>query len=62
MMIIDRFEGDYAIIEIDEEFIRIPKKFLPKAKEGDALKIIVDEEENRKRNKRIDELMNDLFQ
>ena len=30
MMIIDRFEGDIAVIEIGEgEFLHLPKKILP---------------------------------
>ncbi len=60
-MIIDRFEGDYAIIEIDEEFIKIPKKYLGNLKEGDALKIVKDEEESNRRGKKIENLMNELF-
>ncbi len=37
-MIIDRFEGDYAIIETDEGFINVYRAFLPaNAREGDVV-------------------------
>ena len=39
-LIIDRFEGDLAVIESDNEFFEIPRALLPKeAKEGDHLEI-----------------------
>ena len=67
-VIIDRFEGDFAVCEkedktmIDIERIKIPDE----AKEGDALlvednKIIIDEEETKKREDRIKDLTNDLW-
>ena len=38
-LIIDRFEGDFAVVELeDRSTIDIPKKLIPKgAKEGDVL-------------------------
>lgn len=41
-IIIDRFEGDYAVVERGEEVYDIPKKLLPSnAKEGDIVEISV---------------------
>lgn len=37
-MIIDRFEGDFAVVETDEGFLDIPRSQLPtEAEEGDVL-------------------------
>lgn len=68
-VIIDRFEGIYAVCEkedntmIDLKRIDIPKD----AKEGDVLNIeddsiTIDEEETERRKKEIEELTKDLFE
>ena len=65
MFIIDRFEGNMAVIEYNGRTFDLPKNLLPKeAKEGDVLKISieVDREETEKRRKRIKNLMNELFE
>lgn len=63
-MIIDRFEGEIAVIEIDEnEFIRVPKKILPpSAEEGNVIQIIIDLEGTRARAAVIADLEADLFE
>jgi hypothetical protein len=71
--IIDRFEGDYAVIELDDKKnIEVEKKLLPSnAKESDVLiidgnieygKIIIDNLHIRSREQVIDELMDELFE
>ncbi|MEG0772575.1 DUF3006 domain-containing protein [Clostridium sp.] len=67
-VVIDRFEGDYAVCEKeDREMIDIKRHSLPKeAKEGDVLdiegdKIIIDINETEKRKKEIEELTKDLW-
>ncbi|WP_431188423.1 DUF3006 domain-containing protein [Caloranaerobacter azorensis] len=67
--IIDRFEGDYAVIELENlEVINILKDNLPQnAKEGDVVvikdnKYYIDIEETRRRNKQIEEFFKDLFE
>lgn len=67
-VVIDRFEGDYAICEKENrEMIDIKKDRIPKeAKESDVLdiqgeKIIIDVEETEKRKKEIEELTKDLW-
>ena len=63
MLIIDRFEGDKAIVESSDATIEIDKSEIPKnAKEGDVLKIIVDKEETSTRRKAIKELSKELFE
>ena len=62
-LIIDRFEGDFAVCETEElNFIDIPKAALPSgAKEGDVLTISLDKEETESRKEKIEGLMNSLF-
>ena len=62
MLIIDRFESEIAIVEGDRELIEIPKHHLPaEAKEGDVIKILIDEEKTVARRKKIKELSAELF-
>lgn len=67
--IIDRFESDIAVIEVEDgHTLDYPKHLLPKdAEVGDVIKIegnqfTIDKEETIKRRKEIDGLMNDLFE
>jgi len=40
MLVLDRFEGEYALIEMNKRIFHIPKSFIPKgAKEGDVVQI-----------------------
>ena len=56
-VIIDRFEGDYAIVELEDgSFAQLSVKFLPGAEEGDVVEIKVDREETVRRKKLIREL------
>ena len=66
--IIDRFEGSYAVVEIDEgrKMINIDKIRLPKgAKEGMVLQIdesiTIDIEETKRRKEKIEKLTADLW-
>jgi len=62
MLIIDRFEGDYALIETDKGMINVPRSALPKAaKEGDCLRLVIDTDDTTARKKRIDDMMETLF-
>ena len=61
-IIIDRFEGDSAVVELPSKvIINIPRILLPNAKEGDVISIEIDKEETKNRKKRVNNLMNDLF-
>lgn len=60
--IIDRFEGDFAVLEIEKgKFVNMPKIFLEEAKEGDVVVITIDKSETKERKEKIENLMNDLF-
>ncbi|HHW57329.1 MAG TPA: DUF3006 domain-containing protein [Clostridia bacterium] len=64
LCIIDRFEGNFAVIEYEDITFNFPKELLPKeAKEGDVLKfdITIDREETEKRRKIIKDLADELF-
>ncbi len=66
--IIDRFEGELAVVEFDDEMKDIPKSKIPKeANVGDVLifdgdKITISNEETNTLKKEIDDLMDELFE
>lgn len=61
-VIIDRFEGDFAIVELpDQTFIDVPRILFGNAKEGDVINITNDLEETNIRKKRIDDLFKSLL-
>lgn len=68
MIILDRFEGDYAVVEIDEEMVNIEKYLVDEyVKEGDLLKLIdgkyyKDEEASKKRKKYIEDKFKDMWE
>ena len=62
-IIIDRFEGDYAVVEINKQkFVNIPKVLLKNAKEGDIISINIEKSETEKQKSKIENLMEDLFE
>lgn len=62
-VIIDRFEGEYAVVEIETgKCINIPKILVPNSKEGDVVNIGIDEKETEDRKKYIQDLMNNVFE
>ncbi|MGI6083091.1 MAG: DUF3006 domain-containing protein [Limnochordia bacterium] len=63
-LIIDRFEGSWAVVEYNGETFDIPRSLLPpEAKEGGTLTVTfrVDHSETAERKKRVEKLMDDLF-
>ncbi len=63
MLIVDRFEGSYAVIECgDGSFINLPAVELPAGvKEGDVLSITVDSEATESRRASLQSRLNSLF-
>ena len=60
-VIVDRFEGDYAVVEIAiGKCVNIPRVLVPDAKEGDIIKIEIEKEETEERKKYIKDLMNNV--
>lgn len=66
MLIIDRFEGDLAVLEYEQgKTFNLPRCLLPpEAKEGAVVRITVaiDAEESARRKKKIAGLMDDIFE
>jgi hypothetical protein len=66
MLIIDRFEGDFAVVEYDTGKLFNLSRFLlpPEAEEGDVISmtLTINSDETAKRRKRIQSLMDDLFE
>lgn len=61
-VIIDRFEGDFAIVETqDKVYVNLPRILLPKAKEGDVINIDIDAAETEKRKKVIGSLAKEVW-
>lgn len=63
--IVDRLEGDYAVVEYFDKVLNLPKVFLPaEVREGDVLDVIImlDDAETGKLKESIKELMNDVWE
>jgi len=61
-IIIDRFEGDFAIVEMPDKTMKtLPKSLFPNAKEGSVIKIEIDEAETEKRKNVIEKLMDEVW-
>ena len=62
-LIIDRFEGEFAVCEIEpQKFVNIPKCIIPNAKENDVINIEIDIDETKKRKEKINKLINKVFE
>jgi hypothetical protein len=66
--IIDRFEGEFAILELEKEYKKIERVMLPaEVREGDVLfycgkQWVVDPEATRKRKEEIEKLAEELWE
>jgi len=61
-VIIDRFEGDFAIIEMpNKKFYSLPKSLFPNAKEGTVISIEIDKIETEKRKAVVEKLMDEVW-
>lgn len=64
MFIVDRFEGDWAVIEYEETTFNLRRSLLPPyVKEGDVLtiSISVDQMNTKERRKNGEEMLKGLF-
>lgn len=61
---IDRFEGDYAVVELkSRKMVDLPKLLVPKeAVEGDIIEITVNKNDTEKRRKKIEKLTKNLWE
>lgn len=61
-IIIDRFEGEFAVAEMpDKSYVNVPKALLSEFCEGDVLKIQKDIEETQKRKRKAEDAFSALF-
>lgn len=62
-VIIDRFEGSFAIVELEDmSMADMPLRLIPAgAKEGDVISITIDAGETQKRSKITKKLLDDLW-
>lgn len=60
---IDRFEGDFAVIELEDgRFANVPMVAIPvEAKEGDIIQVSIDSDETESRKLFIEQKMSKLF-
>ncbi len=62
MLIVDRFEGDFALVECGDQMLQIPKSELPAgAKEGSVLALRLDPEAEKARRAQMAKKQNSLF-
>lgn len=62
-VIVDRIEGDYAIVEIEKgNMSNLPLDLVPNVKEGDIVTITINKDKTEDRKKNIEELMNSVFE
>ncbi|GBF35239.1 hypothetical protein DCCM_4362 [Desulfocucumis palustris] len=65
MLIIDRFEGEWAVIELGRKVFKIPRLLLPpEAGEGDVvnLEVSLDRESTEKLKRETEKLADSLFE
>lgn len=67
-VVIDRFEGELAVMELEDGYKNIPRKMLPpEAREGDVLvfrdeRWIIDPEVSYERKEKIEKLAAELWE
>jgi hypothetical protein len=63
-IIIDRFEGDFAVVELeDKTMVDMPKILVPAgAVEGDVLEIRIEQNETKNRKEKIEKMCEDLWE
>lgn len=62
-VIVDRIEGDYALVEIEKgKMCNLPIELVPDVKEGDIVTITINKDKTKDRKKAVEELMNSVFE
>lgn len=62
--IVDRFEGDFAVLSVESRSLDIPKKIIPEGtKEGDIIYIAItnDKEETKNQEELAKDLLNEVL-
>ena len=62
-VIIDRFEGDFAVVELpDKTFCNVPKMLFENVAEGDVFDITKNTVEAEQQKEKIQKIVNKLFE
>ena len=62
MLVIDRFEGRFAIVETASGMVNIPRADIPgDAKEGDVISLVLNHEQADTQAERVNKLADELF-
>lgn len=62
MLVVDRVEGDYVVVEFEEQYLNIPLTyFIEDVKEGDILELRVNKEKTQNVRKDNKERLERLF-
>lgn len=62
-VIVNRIEGNYLILELENgNVIDVPKELIPEAKEGDIVNITIDKEKTKRKKEEIENLINSVFE
>ena len=62
-LVIDRFEGDFAVCELpDRTMVNIPKQIFENADCGDIINVTVDKDAIKKQKEKIEKLMDDIWE
>lgn len=62
VVIIDRIEGDFVVVEMeDKKIVNLPRCLIPSSKEGDIISIEIDKEEINLRKNKIQKIMDNLW-
>lgn len=62
MLVVDRVEGDYVVVEFEEQYLNIPLTyFIEDVKEGDILELRVNKEKTQNVRKNNKERLERLF-
>ena len=62
-VIVDRIEGDYAVVEVDKgKLCNLRIELVPNVKEGDVVTITINKDKTKEKKKTIEELMNSVFE
>ena len=62
-VILDRYEGDYAVVELENgDFVNMPRVLAMNAEEGDIIELRILEKETNERKAYIQNLADQLFE
>lgn len=62
-VILDRYEGDYAVVELESgELVNMPRMLAMNAEEGDIIELRILEKETNERKAYIQNLADQLFE